>query len=190
MRFFCECCKYQTNHKGSYDKHLLTYKHHKNKKSDPYRDQGNPYRDQGNLYREQKSYKCKHCNTVLSTKSNYNRHLNVCKKKIILDNHIYQKKYKKSQQQLHQMKEMLYEKDLIISDVQRKNRELLRENELLREVKDICKKSNKSVMNIIINNYGDAPNLEAPPIEDMSAKDFKKYINSNFKIRRARRIIG
>ena len=32
-------------------------------------------------------------------------------------------------------------------------------------------------MNIIINNYNDAPNLQAPPIEDMTREKFRKYIN-------------
>ena len=32
-------------------------------------------------------------------------------------------------------------------------------------------------MQIIINNYNNAPNLEAPPIEDMTKNEFQRYIN-------------
>ena len=33
MSYKCEKCCKQFKHKGSYNKHLLTYKHHKNKKN-------------------------------------------------------------------------------------------------------------------------------------------------------------
>mgnify|MGYP003389396434 CR=1 FL=1 len=177
MKFLCEYCKYDTNHRGSYNKHLVTYKHHKNKKIALYREQGNPPREQGNPSREQKNYICEHCYLVLSTKSNFNRHLNVCKKKIMSDNILYKKKYKESVEKIEKMKEMLYKKDIINSNLQKQIDELTIKNELLVEIKDICKKSNKSVMNVIINNYNEAPNLKPPPIEDMTKKEFQRYIN-------------
>ena len=61
----------------------------------------------------------------------------------------------------------------IINKLEKDIQILQNENKLLMEVKDICKRSNKSVMNIIINNYNEAPNLEAPPIEDMTKKKFQ-----------------
>jgi len=39
------------------------------------------------------------------------------------------------------------------------------------------KKNKKSVMNIIINNYTNAPDLTAQPIYDMSNDDLKRYID-------------
>ena len=93
------------------------------------------------------------------------------------DNILYKKKYKESVEKIEKMKEMLYKKDIINSNLQKQIDELTIKNELLVEIKDICKKSNKSVMNVIINNYNEAPNLRAPPIDDMSANEFRRYIN-------------
>ena len=53
--------------------------------------------------------------------------------------------------------------------------------QLLIEIKDMCQKKaaapKKSVMNIIINNYTNAPNLSAQPIKDLTHQQFKKYID-------------
>ena len=47
----------------------------------------------------------------------------------------------------------LYEKDEMLLEAQLKIKYLEKDIEHLKEIKEICKKSNKSVMNIIINNY-------------------------------------
>ena len=44
-------------------------------------------------------------------------------------------------------------------------------------MKDMCKKSKKSVMNIIINNFNNAPDFTAQPINDMTNKELKRYID-------------
>ena len=175
MKFSCIYCDFNTNHKCNYERHLGTYKHHKNKKLALHRGSKTPVRGQLTPVRGSKNYKCHYCNITLSKKSHLHRHLNVCKEKIILERDQFKKKIDIFKNELVKTKEMLYEKDIIISDLQKQIGELTIKNELLVEMKDICKKSNKSVMNIIINNY--APNLEAPPIEDMSKKEFQRYIN-------------
>ena len=48
--------------------------------------------------------------------------------------------------------------------------------EVLNEIKNITKKSHKSAMNIIVNNYNNAPNLESLPAEHMTDAQFKSYI--------------
>ena len=84
MRFSCECCNYQTNHRGSYDKHLLTYKHHKNKKKNLLEDSKNPSEDSKNPPGDSNLI-CKFCLKNFTTNSNLHRHFRICNKKIIVE---------------------------------------------------------------------------------------------------------
>ena len=186
MKFYCKYCKYQSNIRCNYDKHLVTYKHHKNKKKNvEKRKNGVEKRKNGVEKRKNLEnleiigkYQCNCCHFSSFNKTDYERHLNSKRHK-----DIYQcvKKYiekdKKLQENFEKMKEILCEKEIIINNLQHQVNELTMKNELLIEMKDICKKSNKSALQIIINNYNNAPNFEAPPIHDMSIKEFRKYIN-------------
>ena len=176
MKFFCEYCKYETNHRGSYNKHLVTYKHHKNKKNEvknPRNEVKNPRNEVKNptIIENRKKYYCECCNFTTIYKGDYRKHLNSkrhndifqCVKKLLDEKEEYQDNLQKT-------KELLYDAQIKIKDLEK-------DIEHLKEIKDICKKSNKSVMNIIINNYNEAPNLEAPPIEDMTKTQFQRYIN-------------
>ena len=49
-------------------------------------------------------------------------------------------------------------------------------NEFLTEIKNITKKSHRSAMQIIVNNYNNAPNIESLPAELMTDAKFKSYI--------------
>ena len=62
MKFSCEYCKYQSNIKCNFDKHLVTYKHHKNKKNcDKSRRNCDKSRSKCINW---KKYECKYCNYI------------------------------------------------------------------------------------------------------------------------------
>ena len=148
----------------------------------------------------EKNHKCMICNYVTLLKTDYDKH---CKtknhKNMVRLNSLYEIKLKDKDDQLkdkdNQLKRkktmnykikdnQLKQRDKLITELQQelfvKNKDmshLKSKVELLSEMKDMCKKSKKSIMNIIINNYNNAPDFTAQPINDMSIKDIKRYIS-------------
>ena len=176
MKFSCKFCEYTTSLRCNYERHLGTYKHHKNKKKGSKKPRNEVKRPRNELknptiVENRKKYHCECCNFTTIYKGDFRKHLNSKRHNLIFQCvKIYIDKEMESQEELVKTKELLYEAQLKIKDLEK-------DIEHLKEIKDICKKSNKSVMQIIINNYNNAPNLEAPPIEDMTKKDFQRYIN-------------
>ena len=85
MKFSCKYCNYNTDIRCNYDKHLVTFKHHKNKKKALVGGPKTPVRGLVTLCGGPKNFKCLYCSITLSKKSHLHRHLNVCKEKIILE---------------------------------------------------------------------------------------------------------
>ena len=105
--FYCECCKYETIHRGSYNKHLKTKRHHRNLESfikppnDIITNSKSHNKNSTILIKNSKKspdheikttnitkktehscrqYQCKYCNTSYVRIDNYNKHLNKCSK--------------------------------------------------------------------------------------------------------------
>ena len=88
---------------------------------------------------------------------------------------------KEKGEMLKEKDKMLKEKDKMLKEKEKEIEEnyingLEKENKLLHEVKDICKKSAKSAYQIIINSYNEAPNFTSLPLENMSQNDFNRYM--------------
>ena len=176
MKFKCIYCKYNTNIKCNFQKHLESFKHRKNVKKklkkdypNPGGDYPNPGGDYPNHKKTLKKYICLDCKCNYSTKSNLNRHRKQCIPLLKKNNRLYIEKMLELQQKL-------IEANKEIDILKGKNEKLNVNNEHLQEIKAIYKKNTKSVQQIIINNYNEAPNFTGLPIENMTEDKFNKYI--------------
>ena len=89
---------------------------------------------------------------------------------------LYTLKLQEKENIINLYKNKLQEKEKILEKQEQKIHDLTLKNEFLNEIKNITKKSHKSAMNIIVNNYNNAPNLESLPAEHMTDEQFKSYI--------------
>ena len=119
MKFYCKYCDYHTERKYNYEKHLESYKHHKNKKETLCGGSQTPCRGSLTLCEGSISYKCQYCNKVLSKNSHYHRHLSVCKEKIILERAQFKKEKEESQEELVKTRELLCEAQTKIKDLEK-----------------------------------------------------------------------
>ena len=185
IKYFCKYCNYNTDIKCNYFKHLDTMKHFKNKKNNI---QKNGSMDQKNGSMDQKNgsnvYLCKYCNKIFATSSHLNRHIQSCKIKkkidiIQLRTQLQQKEdiNNKQHQELQKKNNIIKEQQHELNEKKNTIEKLKIKVQLLSEIKDMCKKGKKSVMNIIINNYNNAPDFTAQPIYDMSDSDLRHYID-------------
>ena len=77
MKFFCKYCNYHSNIKCNYEKHLVTYKHHKNKKNHVKKHENHVklHENHVKLHEKRIKYKCNCCNFITINKGDYTRHL-------------------------------------------------------------------------------------------------------------------
>ena len=233
MKHNCVYCKYKTNHRGTFNRHLETMKHSKNKKNylliQKYKNGTNVLKSGTNVLKSgtnvlksgtnvlkseknstnnskkaiNQGFECNLCNYCCIYNKDYIKHCRTKNHKNMTRlSNVYEKKLnflkkktniqlQKNQKALNDCKNKideqtnnlhLYKKE--ITNLKIENKELLYKNEsleskisLLSEMKDMCKKGKKSVMNIIINNYNNAPDFTSQPINDMSNDDLKHYID-------------
>ena len=202
MLYKCIYCGYNTKHRGTFTRHINSKRHQKNKtqalsKQEQIKNKLSCKNSKvscknskvscknSKVSCEKIKYNCLVCNYITNNKTNYKNHL-TSNNHIILSNLInkYDKQLKEKDNQLkeknNQLKEknnQLEEKDNLLKEKDTKIILLESKVELLSEMKNMCKKSKKSVMNIIINNFNNAPDFTAQPINDMSIEDIKRYIS-------------
>ena len=207
MKFQCLYCNYETNHRGTYDRHTSTLKHHKNRKKSCQNSKKSCQNGKKSCQNGKKScqktrnytifeenkkkskYFCDFCLYLTNNKTNYDNHLKTKQHKHIQQViSLYENKNIILTQQLElkdkiieaknkEIKESKNELEKVVNEHNQRIREYEKEIEYLKEIKSICKKGNKSPMQIIINNYNEAPNFVPPILDEMPNKVFKEYID-------------
>lgn len=170
MSFNCKVCKYESNDKSNYARHLKSNKHKKNKAADALIYPDNPPRvhdagyieidyDQNDIEPDKKEYICDGCGTKFAFSSGYYRHKKSrCFKEKSFNNDVkvLQKKVEILEEALKDQKIKFLEKQLTDKDKQLK--------ELTSYIKstkptNTTNNYNISVKNYIQQNYSDAPHL-------------------------------
>ena len=189
MKYICKYCNYETNNKFNYNRHTESLKHHKNKKKKDKSPKNrtnvleirtNVLENRTNVLKNEQEnikYECKFCNYVSYFKKDYIKHCNTKNHKNIKKiNELCNEKLQENNNIIDLYKNKLLEKEDLLSEKDQYIEQLEFKIEVLNEIKNITKKSHRSAMQIIVNNYNNAPNLESLPAEHMTDAQFKSYI--------------
>jgi len=158
MDYICKCCKYETNYKRNYERHLQSKKHICISTT------------QLNYTKNNVEYICVYCKRIFLHSNNLSKHLKYCtiKKQQEQNSNSEQKlKILAEELKLYKQENIYYKKELAHYE-----RETEYYKMLLNSAGGMLKKSISS-LSYIVNNFKNAPVIETIDTKNINANDFK-----------------
>ena len=197
-KYYCECCKYSTNHKTKFQRHLGTKKHRKSSQShhkvttkspflsqkvtikSPQSHQKSPFFDQKTTKNEDMSkYSCKYCNKTFKYKQGMYRHIKLyCKKS---EDEDLKELVRLMNEQLEEKDRQLEEKDkkmeLCLKQRDKTLKQQEKNNKLIRKLTDKLQITNYIQNNVVVNNHIRLLNYKDTDLSHLTSMDYKAAIN-------------